>query len=58
MTKILSIAPGNNPHTWKWVGWFGKRYPGEIRLIPYQRPVPTGKLEGVEIIEPVILGGR
>jgi len=56
MTKILFIAPGNNPHTWKWVGWFGQHYPREISLIPYQRPVPTGKLEGVEIIEPVIPG--
>ena len=50
--RILYIAPGNNPHTWKWVGWFGKKYPGEIGLIPYEAPVPDGKLPGVEIFKP------
>ena len=52
--RILYIAPGDNPHTWKWVGWFGRKYPGEIGLIPYEAPVPEGKLPGVEIIGKVI----
>jgi len=56
MTRILFIAPGNNPHTWKWVGWFAKKYPGEISLIPYQDSVPEGVLEDAEIINPVIPG--
>jgi L-malate glycosyltransferase len=54
MMRILFIAPGDNPHTWKWVGWFGQHYPGEIGLIPYQAPVPDGKLPGVEIFKPHI----
>ncbi len=56
MTKILYIAPGDNSHTWKWVGWFGKKYPGQVMLIPYQAAVPEGAIEGVEILEPFIPG--
>jgi len=52
--RILYIAPGNNPHTWKWVGWFGRRYPGEVALLPYQDPVPNGILQNIEIITPHI----
>lgn len=52
--RILFIAPGDNPHTWKWVGWFGHKYPGEIGLIPYISLPPEGKLDGVEIILPHI----
>lgn len=52
--KILYIAPGNNPHTWKWVGWFAEKYPGEITLLPYQDPVPKSLLKNVEIISPII----
>jgi len=54
MTRILFIAPGDNSHTWKWVGWFGKKYPGEIDLIPYQAPAPAPMLPGVRILEPHI----
>lgn len=54
MMRILFIAPGDNVHTWKWVGWFGRKYPGEIGLIPYQDPALSDKLPGVEIIEPAI----
>jgi len=54
MTRILFIAPGDNPHTWKWVGWFGKKYPGEIALLPYQAPAPKEKLPGVKILDPWI----
>jgi L-malate glycosyltransferase len=52
--RILYIAPGDNPHTWKWVGWFGSKYPGEIGLLPYISPPPEGVLDGVEIITPHI----
>ncbi len=52
MTKILYIAPGDNPHTWKWVGWFGRKYPGEIALLAYQAGAPKEMVPGVEIIEP------
>jgi glycosyltransferase involved in cell wall biosynthesis len=52
--RILFIAPGDNPHTWKWVGWFGRKYPGEIGLIPYISPPPEGVLNGVEILRPCI----
>jgi glycosyltransferase involved in cell wall biosynthesis len=52
--KILYIAPGNNPHTWKWVGWFGEKYPGEIFLIPYYDDVPDGVLDNVSILRPII----
>jgi len=54
MTRILFIAPGDNSHTWKWVAWFGKKYPGEIDLIPYQAPAPPAMLPGVRILEPHI----
>jgi glycosyltransferase involved in cell wall biosynthesis len=54
MTRILFIAPGDNSHTWKWVGWFGRKYPGEIDLLPYQAPVPPLMLPGVRILEPHI----
>jgi glycosyltransferase involved in cell wall biosynthesis len=54
MTRILFIAPGDNSHTWKWVGWFGKKYPGEIALLPYQAPAPKDMLPGVEILKPFI----
>ncbi len=54
MTRILFIAPGDNSHAWKWVGWFGKKYPGEIALLPYQAPAPQEMIPGVEIIEPYI----
>jgi L-malate glycosyltransferase len=54
MTRILFIAPGDNSHTWKWVGWFGRKYPGEISLLPYQAPAPEEMLPGVNIIKPHI----
>jgi glycosyltransferase involved in cell wall biosynthesis len=52
--RILFIAPGNNVHTWKWVGWFGRKYPGEIGLIPYQAPPPENMLDGVTVFKPYI----
>ena len=51
--RIFFIAPGNNPHTWKCVGWLGTRYPNEVALFPYEEP-PSINLEGVKIIEPHI----
>lgn len=54
MTRILFIAPGDNSHTWKWVGWYGRKYPGEISLLPYQAPAPEEMLPGVKILDPFI----
>ncbi|MCX6646129.1 MAG: glycosyltransferase [bacterium] len=54
MTRILFIAPGDNSHTWKWVGWYGQRYPGEISLLPYQAPAPQDMMPGVKILDPFI----
>lgn len=54
MSRILFIAPGDNSHTWKWVGWYGRKYPGEISLLPYQAPAPQEMLPGVEILDPYI----
>jgi len=54
MTRILFIAPGDNSHTWKWVSWFGRKYPGEISLLPYQAPAPPEMLPGVKILDPYI----
>ncbi len=54
MTRILFIAPGDNVHTWKWVGWFGKKYPGQIDLLPYQSHAPKDTLPEVLVHEPQI----
>ncbi len=54
MTRILFIAPGDNSHTWKWVSWYGRKYPGEISLLPYQAPAPEEMLPGVKILDPFI----
>ena len=52
--RILFIAPGNNVHTWKWVNWFGNKYPDEIGLIPYLAPPPDNQFERVRIFKPHI----
>lgn len=52
--RILFVAPGDNPHTWRWVGWFGKKYPGEVALIPYAGETPAKALPNVNIVQPFI----